>query len=197
MKPFAESSEQNKSAILPVLRDEFADTRCVLEIGSGTGQHAVFFAAELSHLQWYASDVAENLPGISLWLGESTCDNLHGPLVLDVTQSNWPISHIDGIFSANTTHIMHWHMVQDMFAGIGRTLSSGGRFCLYGPFNYHGEYTSDSNASFDQWLKARDPDSGIRDYGDLLTLAQSSGLQLMRDHAMPSNNRILVWEKAN
>lgn len=196
MKPFAESSEQNKTAILPVLRDVFADTRRVLEIGSGTGQHAVFFAGELPQLQWYASDVADNLPGITLWLGEYAGDNLHGPFALDVTQPDWPISQVDGVFSANTAHIMHWHMVQAMFAGVGRLLSEGGCFCLYGPFNYHGEYTSDSNARFDDWLKARDPGSGIRDIDDLSSLARASGLQLLQDHPMPVNNRTLVWQKS-
>lgn len=196
MKPFAESSEQNKSAILPVLREEFADCRRVLEIGSGTGQHAVFFAGELPHLQWYSSDVAENLPGITLWLCEYPGNNLHGPLALDVTQPDWPLDQVDGVYSANTAHIMHWHMVQAMFAGVGRLLANGGRFCLYGPFNYHGDYTSDSNAQFDDWLKARDPGSGLRDIDDLITLAQASGLRLLRDHAMPVNNRTLVWEKS-
>ncbi|MEJ2360087.1 MAG: DUF938 domain-containing protein [Gammaproteobacteria bacterium] len=197
MKPFAESSEQNKSVILPILREEFANAHSVLEIGSGTGQHAVFFAGELPHLQWYASDVADNLPGISLWLGEYTGSNLHGPLSLDVTQPEWPLQSATAAFSANTAHIMHWHMVQAMFAGIGRVLSAGGRFCLYGPFNYHGQFTSDSNARFNDWLKARDPGSGIRDLDDLITLAAAADLQLVRDHEMPVNNRILVWEKAD
>lgn len=195
MKPFAESSEQNKTAILPVLQEEFADTQQVLEIGSGTGQHAVFFAESLPHLQWHTSDVAENLPGITLWLSEYPGNNLHGPIALDVTQPTWPIQHIDGVFSANTAHIMHWHMVQAMFAGVGQLLAGGGRFCLYGPFNYQGNYTSDSNARFDAWLKQRDPGSGLRDLDDLTNLAQASGLRLLRDHEMPVNNRLLVWEK--
>lgn len=195
MKPFAESSEQNKHAILPVLQQEFAQTRCVLEIGSGTGQHAVFFAHQFPHLQWHASDVADNLPGIALWLSEYPGHNLHGPYPLDVTQADWPQFPIDAIFSANTAHIMHWPAVQAMFAGVGRVLAVGGRFCLYGPFNYHGAYTSDSNARFDEWLKARDPASGVRDIDDLALLAATAGLEFVRDHAMPANNRILVWQK--
>lgn len=195
MKPFAESSEQNKHAILAVLQQEFARVQSVLEIGSGTGQHAVFFAAQFPHLHWHASDVAENLSGISQWLSEYPGTNLLGPYPLDVTQPNWPVSQVDAVFSANTAHIMHWPAVQAMFAGIGRTLQTGGRFCLYGPFNYHGAYTSDSNARFDDWLKARDPQSGVRDIDDLAKLADAAGLQLMQDHAMPANNRTLVWEK--
>ncbi|MBI1423977.1 MAG: DUF938 domain-containing protein [Gammaproteobacteria bacterium] len=195
MKPFAESSEQNKLPILGVLQQEFAAVHSVLEIGSGTGQHAVFFAAQLPHLHWYASDVAENLPGIALWLQEYSGQNLSGPQTLDVTQAQWPLLQVDGVFSANTAHIMHWPAVQAMFAGVGRLLQPGGRFCLYGPFNYHGEFTSESNARFDAWLKARDPRSGVRDVNDLLALGAEAGMQLVRDHAMPANNRTLVWEK--
>jgi cyclopropane fatty-acyl-phospholipid synthase-like methyltransferase len=195
MKPFAESSEQNKQPILTILNQEFAQSQSVLEIGSGTGQHAVFFAQQLTHLHWHTSDVAENLPGIALWLREYAGHNLHGPYELDVTQRDWPLTDVDGIFSANTAHIMHWQAVQAMFAGSGRVLRAGGRFCLYGPFNYHGRYTSDSNARFDDWLKARDPHSGIRDLDDINSLAAAADLQLVRDHTMPVNNRLLVWEK--
>jgi SAM-dependent methyltransferase len=197
MKPFAESSEQNKQVILDVLRDELAHALSVLEIGSGTGQHAVFFAPQLPHLQWYASEVADNLPGIALWFNEFPADNLHGPLPLDVTQAHWPLDQVDAVFSANTAHIMHWPAVQAMFAGVGQLLPAGGRFCLYGPFNYQGEYTSDSNARFDVWLKERDPGSGIRDLDALTTLAAAAGMRLLRDHPMPVNNRILVWEKTD
>jgi cyclopropane fatty-acyl-phospholipid synthase-like methyltransferase len=195
MKPFAESSEQNKHVILAVLQQEFAHAQSVLEIGSGTGQHAVFFAAQLPHLHWYASDVAENLPGIVQWLSEFIGDNLSGPLLLDVTQGEWPLAQVDAIFSANTAHIMHWPAVQAMFRGAANVLQTGGRFCLYGPFNYHGAFTSDSNTRFDEWLKARDPQSGVRDIEDLSALAEEVGLQLVRDHAMPANNRTLVWQK--
>jgi len=195
MKPFAESSEQNKLPILAVLQQELARMQTVLEIGSGTGQHAVFFSAQLPHLQWHASDVSDNLPGISLWLHEYTGSNLHGPYLLDVTQVEWPLPQVDAVFSANTAHIMHWPMVQAMFAGISRVLKPGGRFCLYGPFNYHGAFTSESNARFDDWLKARDPQSGVRDIDDLTNLATAAQLDLIRDHAMPANNRTLVWEK--
>ncbi len=195
MKPFAESSEQNKLPILAVLQQEFAQLQSVLEIGSGTGQHAVFFSAQLPYLQWHASDVADNLPGIRQWLSDYTGTNLHGPYVLDVTQPDWPLPQIDAVFSANTAHIMHWAMVQAMFAGVGRLLKPGGRFCLYGPFNYHGAFTSESNARFDVWLKERDPQSGVRDIDDLTKLADTARLHLVRDHAMPANNRTLVWEK--
>lgn len=195
MKPFAEACEQNKHPILEVLQQEFTATTTVLEIGSGTGQHAVFFAEHLPHLQWHCSDMASNLAGIQLWLHEFPRANLHGPYELDVMQAGWPSPIFDGIFSANTTHIMHWHMVMRMFAGMSNVLVSGGKVCLYGPFNYDGRYSSDSNARFDQWLKQRDPASGIRDVAELRQLAAQTDMVLLQDYPMPVNNRLLVWQK--
>jgi len=195
MKPFSEACEQNKQPILAVLQQHFVDVHTVLEIGSGTGQHAVFFASKLPHLQWLTSEVAELHSGIHAWLGEARLPNLSQPLELDVNQPDWPVERVDAIFSANTVHIMDWPSVQNMFAGIGRVLQTQGVFCLYGPFNYQGGYTSDSNARFDMWLKQRDPRSGIRDFEALNTLAQQHGMTLRTDHAMPANNRTLVWGK--
>lgn len=196
MKPFSESSEQNKWPILSVLERHLEGLTSVLEIGSGTGQHAVFFAAQLPHVRWLASDIGVNLPGIELWLKEAELNNVSGPLELDVNQENWPVMTTDAVFSANTAHIMGWSSVENMFAGIGRVLPVNGVFCLYGPFNYRGAYTSDSNARFDAWLKARDPASGIRDFEALDRLAEMHALALIADHAMPANNRSLVWQKA-
>ena len=196
MKPFSEACEQNKQPILAVLQQHFADVHRVLEIGSGTGQHAVFFAAQLPHLQWLTSDVSELHAGIDAWLAEARLPNVSHPLELDVNQPDWPVEYIDAVFSANTVHIMDWPSVENMFAGIGRVLQSQGVFCLYGPFNYHGSYTSDSNARFDMWLKQRDPRSGIRDFEALNDLAHQHGMRLCTDHAMPANNRTLVWIKS-
>ena len=194
MKPFAESCEENQQPILEILQIEFADTRHVLEIGSGTGQHAVFFADALPHMVWQTSDVNENHPGINAWLSEKDLKNTRPPLALNVVNSTWPDREFDGIFSANTVHIMGWPEVEKMFAGIGQVLLPGGRFCLYGPFNYQGQFTSESNANFDVWLKNRDPKSGIRDKADLDRLAEKAGLKLREDYEMPANNRILVWQ---
>jgi len=196
IKPFAEACEQNKQPILTVLQQQFADYHTILEIGSGTGQHAVYFSAELPHLHWQPSDVAENLPGIRLWLEEVRHNNVAEPICLDVNQPDWPAGTFHGIFSANTVHIMDWTGVQNMFAGIGRLLESGGRFCLYGPFKYDGVHTSESNARFDMWLRQRDPASGVRDVADLQQLAEQAGLELIEDIEMPVNNRILVWQKS-
>lgn len=195
MKPFAESCEDNKHPILDVLRIEFASVTRVLEIGSGTGQHAVFFAEQLPHLLWQTSDVAEYHPGINAWLDEAQLENVRPPLALDVRRDAWPRAAFDGVFSANTTHIMGWPEVAAMFAGIGSVLEQNGRFCLYGPFNYGGKFTSESNARFDQWLKARDPKSGVRNFEDLDRLAKAAGMRLLQDYAMPANNHTLVWIK--
>ena len=195
MKPFSEACEQNKHPILAVLQQYFADASRVLEIGSGTGQHAVFLAGQLPHLQWLTSEVAELHSGIRAWQDEAGLNNISGPVELDVNQPVWPVNAVDAVFSANTVHIMDWPSVEKMFAGIGQVLQVEGMFCLYGPFNYAGNYSSDSNARFDLWLRQRDPRSGIRDFEALNTLSQQHGMELLADHAMPVNNRTLVWRK--
>lgn len=194
-KPFAESCAQNRHVILDVLLQEFASTQHVLEIGSGTGQHAVFFARAMPHLIWQTSDVDAYHPGIQAWLADEGPNNIRAPLSLNVKTDVWPDTCFDAVFSANTVHIMSWSEVITMFSGIGRVLSSGGRFCLYGPFNIDGKFTSESNARFEQWLKMQNPDSGIRDQAALDTLANNVGLVRVATHTMPANNTVLVWEK--
>jgi len=195
MKQHSESCEQNKDVILAILADVFADSRRILEIGSGSGQHAVYFASKLPHLRWQTSDLEENHASINAWLEEAALENTLPPVTLDVSGTRWPEATYDGLFSANAVHIMGWPAVQDMFAGIGKLLETNGRLCLYGPFNYNGDYTSDSNRRFDAWLKDRDPASGIRDFEALDELAEANGMTLESDFEMPANNRILVWRK--
>ena len=178
-----------------MLRGCFADCRNVLEIGSGTGQHAVHFAAAMPWLGWQCSDRAEYLPGIRLWLDETALANTPEPVELDVT-GEWPRRRFDAVFSANTLHIMGWEQVQRFFEGIDAVLEPGGVLAVYGPFNYGGDYTSDSNREFDVWLKARDPRSGIRDFEAVDALACGIGLALIDDIAMPANNRTLVWRRS-
>ena len=196
-KPHSPSCERNRGPILEVLRKHFADRRRVLEIGSGTGQHAVHFATEMPWLDWQASDVADNLPGIRAWLDEAALPNTPSPLLLDVLQPQWPAIEADAVFTANTLHIMGWDGVQAFFRGVGRLLAGrpGGTLVAYGPFNYDGAYTSDSNREFDGWLKARDPRSGIRDFEAVDALAAEAGLVLLDDVAMPANNRCLAWRR--
>lgn len=195
MKPYSEACERNRDPIFAVIQPLLAARRAVLEIGSGTGQHAVYFAAKLPHLIWHTSDREMYHAGIQLWLDEAALENVRPPLALDVTQTPWPAMTVDAVYSANTAHIMHWPEVEAMFAGVGGLLPAGGIFLLYGPFNDHGCYTSDSNRRFDEQLKSRDPLSGIRDADALDRLAQQAQMQARGDVAMPANNRILWWEK--
>jgi cyclopropane fatty-acyl-phospholipid synthase-like methyltransferase len=193
-KPYAESCDENKAPILAVLQRLFSDATHVLEIGSGTGQHAVHFAAAMPHLTWQTSERAENHPGIRAWLDEAGLPNTRPPIDLDVLGA-WPEQTCDAVFSANTAHIMSWQAVERLFEGVGKILEPAGIFALYGPFNYDGEYTSDSNRRFDDWLKQRDPHSGIRDFTDLNRLAEAHGMNFAEDLEMPVNNRILVWKR--
>jgi SAM-dependent methyltransferase len=194
MKRFSDACERNRAPILAVLKRVFADRRQVLEIGSGTGQHAAYFAPELAHLAWQPSDVAKNLPSIRLWREESQTPRLLEPIELDVDQP-FPRLSADAVFSANTCHIISWPQVEKMFAGVATLLPPGGVFALYGPFNYGGKHTSPSNAEFDQWLRGRDPASGLRNFEDIRELAARQGLVLEEDNAMPANNRLLVFRR--
>ena len=178
-----------------MLRAHFADRRRVLEIGSGTGQHAVYFAAALPRLTWQTTDVDANLPGIRLWLEESGLPNLPPPAALDVT-GTWPATRFDAVFTANTLHIMGWPEVQALFAALPTVLTADAVLAAYGPFNYDGRFTSPSNATFDQWLKQRSPHSGIRDFSAVDELAHSIGFALVEDRPMPANNRTLVWQRS-
>ena len=166
----------------------------MLEIGSGTGQHAVHFAAAMPWLAWQCSDRADNLPGIAAWRDEAALANTPPAIELDV-DGPWPKNGFDAVFTANSLHIMGWPQVEAFFAGVGKVLQEDGLLIVYGPFNYGGEFTSDSNRAFDQWLKDRDPASGIRDFEAVDALARAIGLALVEDNAMPANNRALVWQK--
>lgn len=194
-KPFSQACENNKIPILAVLERVFAPCRRVLEIGSGTGQHAVHFAPRLPQLHWQPSDVPEHLPGIEQWRAAEPASNLLAPIALDVRARHWGVAPVDGLFTANTLHIMSWDAVQAFFAGLPGVLVAGGVLAVYGPFNYGGEYTSDSNARFDQWLKARAPHQGIRVFEAVAELAAGAALELREDNAMPANNRLLVWRR--
>lgn len=193
----SEACERNKGPILALLRGELAASRTVLEIGSGTGQHAVYFAAHLPQLQWQPTEVAAQLPELAARIRREGSPNLRAPLPLDVGEPPWTVPGADAVFSANTLHIMSWERVRDFFGGIGTLLTTPGVLCVYGPFRYRGAYTSDSNAEFDRCLKGRDPLSGIRDFEALDALAQAEGLTLAADHDMPANNRTLVWRRAS
>jgi cyclopropane fatty-acyl-phospholipid synthase-like methyltransferase len=191
-KPYSESCDQNKLHILEVLAPYLEDGINVLEIGSGTGQHGLFFASEAAQITWQASDLAGNLPGIRAWQAASNLPNLPNPVELDVT-GHWPEQVYELLFSANTFHIMNREQVEQCLLHSVDCLKPGGHFVVYGPFNYGGNYTSDSNERFDCWLNSRDPESGIKDFEWLESIANRAGYRLIADIAMPANNRTLVW----
>ena len=195
-RPWSEACERNREPILRILREEFTGPGTVLEIGSGTGQHAVHFAAALPHVVWQPTDLAPNLDGIQRWAEDAALPNILAPVALDVCHHPWPVTRAQWVYSANTAHIMGWDGVEAMFAGAARVLGDGGRFCLYGPFHQDGGATSESNARFDVALRARDPASGIRHREDLEQLGGHVGLLLRRACPMPANNQLLVWERA-
>lgn len=193
-RPFSAASERNREPILAVLREHFADRRHVLEIGSGTGQHAVHFSAALPQLVWQTSDRDENHEGIRLWLEDAALANVKAPLSLDVS-GPWPDARYDAVYSANTLHIMSWPEVEQFFAKLPQVLADDAVLAIYGPFNYDGKFTSESNAAFDASLRAAVPHRGIRDFEAVDRLANAAGLNLVNDHAMPANNRCLVWRR--
>lgn len=195
-KPYSPSCEQNRQPILTVLQRYLIDTKNLLEIGSGTGQHAVYFAPEFPNLVWQTSDVEDNHPGIFTWLADIPSDNIRPPLALDVLSDPWPNKNYEVVYSANTAHIMHEPAVEAMFAGIGNMLTKDGLFILYGPFNIDGQYTASSNREFDQMLKMSDPGMGVRDVAWLQSLANQNGLGQYEMLDMPADNKILLWRKA-
>ena len=201
-RPFSQACANNQAPILAVLEQAFADRHHVLEIGSGTGQHSVYFAPRLPHLVWQTSDLPEHHAGIAAWHAAQPAPNLRAPITFDLQDSPWPHtadgaadSVFDAVFTSNTCHIVARPLVQRMFALVGQHLPVGGVFAIYGPFNYGGQFTSDSNRAFDAWLRARDAASGIRDLEAMQALGLQHGLELVQDHAMPANNRTLVFQK--
>ncbi len=193
--PFAESCERNRDPILAVLREYLPAQGAVLEIGSGTGQHAVYFAAALPALTWQPSDTGAYLSGLRARLAAEAPTNVRPALELDVRGGQWPAHFYNAVFTANTVHFMSESAAAAMFRGIGGVLGVNGVLVVYGPFRYGGDFTTPSNAQFDAWLKATDPERGVRDFEWVSGLAAAQGLQLLADVAMPANNQCLVWCK--
>ncbi|WP_407715548.1 DUF938 domain-containing protein [Comamonas testosteroni] len=197
--PFSQACENNQAAIFEVLQSALQHCRHVLEIGSGTGQHSVYFAPRLPQLLWQTSDLADSHAGIRAWHAAQDAPNLRAPLEFDLATDAWPVtadsSGFDAVFTSNTCHIVAWPLVQRMFELVGSHLPVGGVFAVYGPFNYSGRFTSDSNRAFDAWLRQRDVRSGLRDFEAIVALAAEHGMELQLDKAMPANNRTLVFHK--
>jgi len=193
-KPHSAACDRNRDPILAVLQVHFSDRERVLEIGSGTGQHAAYLAKTLPMLAWQASDVQENLPGIRARLDEAALVNTPAPLEFDV-DGRWPQALYDAVFSANTLHIMRWNEVRTLFTKLPSITTADAKLAIYGPFNYGGNFTSDSNRDFDASLKQRAPHMAIRDFEAVNTLAAAAGFALIDDVPMPANNHCLVWQR--
>jgi SAM-dependent methyltransferase len=197
LKQFSQSCERNKDYILPVLKEVLPNSGTVLEVGSGTGQHAAYFAAGLPHLVWQPTELVENFPSIQAWAAEAGLPNLRAPLKLDLLAGaqHWPVTSAAAIVCINTVHIVAWQGVVNLFTGAGRVLSPGAVLYVYGAYRYAARPLESSNESFDQWLKARDPVSGVRDFEAVNALALQHSLVLAGDRAMPGNNRSIWWIK--
>lgn len=193
-KPFSPSTERNREPILAVLREWLTDRTEVLEIGSGTGQHAVYFGAALPHLRWQTSEVAANLPGIRMWLAEAALPNTPPPLTFDLDPDfEPPTGRFDAVFTANTLHIVSWQQVERLFASLPGLMRPGGLLMVYGPFKQNGEFSGPGDASFDEWLCTEAPHRGLRDLEAVDELAQRAGLTRIENRAMPANNRLIAW----
>lgn len=193
-KLYSESCERNKSFILEKIKTVFEDSSSVLEIGSGTGQHAVFFAENLLYLNWQTSDLLQSHESIKAYIKDSNLKNIFNPLLIDVSKDDWHNLKFDSAFSANTLHIISSENVQNIFKGLTKVISK--YFCVYGPFNYNGQYTSKSNEQFDEYLKQTYPNqAGIKDISFIENTAKNYSFDLINDFDMPSNNRLLVFKK--
>ncbi|ASP39939.1 methylase [Bacterioplanes sanyensis] len=193
--PVSEACLRNQAPIADVLAAELPEQAVVLEIGSGTGQHAAYITSKLPGIKWQPSELAGHLEGINAWRLRSQNANFMPPLILDVAQDLWPVKQVDAVFSANVVHFVGWPQVRSMMTGIGRVLRRAGLAFLYGPFNYAGQYTSEGNQRLDEWLRQRDPESGIKDFEQVILAARKEKLRLLKDIAMPANNRMLVLQK--
>jgi cyclopropane fatty-acyl-phospholipid synthase-like methyltransferase len=195
-KPYSEACERNRQPILEVLQKVITtkDQR-LLEVGTGTGQHAVYFAPRFPWMEWHPTDLTENIAGMSLWFSEAKIPSIQKPVRLDVSKDDFPKLKFDVVYTANTLHIMSWKSAKSFFKLLGNRLREGSRAIFYGPFKYNGEHTSESNAQFELSLKERDPESGIRNFEDVKRAMEKSGFYLVEDFAMPANNRTLVFQR--
>lgn len=193
--PFSPAAERNKSAILEKLQLVLQGSEKILEIGAGTGQHAVHFCQAMHGLQWFPSDLPERISVSNAVISTFGMKNISKAIALDVQQSVWPEISIDVIYTANTAHIMSWEVTQKMLVGAAQLLPENGLLIIYGPFKYAGDFTSESNQMFDASLKRSSPDQGIRDFEAIDRIANKHQLKILHDFEMPANNRMLVYKK--
>ena len=195
MQPYSQAAEENKTVVLPVLEPRLKGVDQVLEIGSGTAEQIVYFAAQHPEVRWQASDLAANIPHIQARIADAALANLPDPVILDVSGDAWSSPPLQFVYTSNTLHIMSWQAVACLLRGCAERLVAGGHLCVYGPFILDGAPLCDSNIAFDQHLRERDPLSGIRDTAAMREVAEPLGLLLQEQIAMPHNNHVLIWQK--
>lgn len=195
MQGFSQAADNNKAPILTVLSEWLQDHARVLEVGSGAGQHAIHFAGALESIRWQPTERAEVLPTLTENVATYGRANILSPISLDLSTNHWPQDTVDCVYAANVMHIVSQSLGANLVRGAAEMLAKGGVLLLYGPFKYRGDFTTPSNADFDQWLKARDQSSGIRDIEWLCDLATESRLSLVEDRPMPANNQMLVLRR--
>ncbi len=195
MKQHAPACDRNQSYILEILQGILPGKKKLLEIGSGTGQHAAYLAPHFPGLSWYPSDLEENLASINAWRDESSVTNVESARALNLATGLWPVTSCDAVVCINTIHIISWELVEKLFTGVGNVLSKDGVFYVYGPYEYENESLSESNVNFNEWLRQRDPASGIRKFENVNELARKNDLIFQFDKSMPANNHSIVWKK--
>ena len=195
MQRFSEAAEKNKTHILLVLQEWLPPHARVLEIGTGSGQHALHMAAEMKSITWQPTECSEGLPDLARNLSDYGFPNILKPLILDLSSERWPNVDTNCVYSANVMHIVKENLGENLIRGVGKKLAEGGLLILYGPYKYGGDFTTQSNAEFDAWLKERDPNSGIRDFEWVADLANQHGLSLQADLSMPANNQMLIFQR--
>jgi len=196
IKAFSQAADNNKQHIAEVLKLYITEHDNILEIGSGTGQHAAFFATYFPSVFWHTSDLQCNHASINEWLSGSQHENALRPIELDISiKSQWPTAHYDMVFSANTAHIMAWEHVRLMLEMAASVLPRQGWLILYGPFNVNNRFTSHSNAQFNHYLKSQNTQMGLRNIEAIEENALQHGLSLMRIHDMPAHNKILALQQ--
>jgi cyclopropane fatty-acyl-phospholipid synthase-like methyltransferase len=193
--PVAEACLRNQEPIANALKNILVETKTVLEIGSGTGQHAVFICKQMPELVWQPSEMPERVVEVEAWRKAEQLSNVLPCKAIDVLQNDWQLtSSYDAVFTANTVHYISWEKVEALLSGASLNINSGGKFVVYGPFNKEQQYTSEGNRGLDQWLKSRDSDSGIKDIEDFAKLAKKYKFEFIESIQMPANNLMLNFQ---
>ena len=196
MLGYSQAAENNKAPIADILGRHLPSNATVLEIGSGTGQHALHMSDTIPGITWLPSEREAVVPILRANLALYGSNNIQLPLLLDLADFSWSGDPVDVVYAANVMHIVSESLGERLVQLAAEALKPSGLLMLYGPYKYDGQFTTESNATFDQWLKDRDPASGLRDFGALIATAQCVGLTLTQDYAMPANNQMLIFELA-